>query len=196
MRRVRFSTIADVFASYPALSGSVSATPSEEEPIAFLERLVRAGAVEDAVEIAPFVLPRREAVWWACRCVAAARAPVGADRQAWDLAAAWVARPEEKRRLAALAFGQSADDGRPATWLALAAAWTGGTLEPNDHVQIPTPPDLAAKAAVTAVKFAAAEMADDARRTYLERCVSTALAVARDEGDVGDEVLHTVKARG
>lgn len=196
MRRIRFSTVADVFETYPALASMVAVTPSEEAPVACLERLARAGAIDDAVTLAPFVLPRREAVWWACRCVAAASGRVEADdRRAWDLAAAWVHRPDEARRAAALAQGREGDDSRPATWLARAAAWSGGAMEPNEHVVIPTPPDLAAKAARTAVLFAAARESEAARRTYLERCVSTALAIARDEGDIGEEVLRTVRAR-
>jgi len=64
MRRIRFTTIADVYDAFPALIELAPAVaPTDEAPVDFLERLVRVGELEDALTLCPFVLPRRMAVW-------------------------------------------------------------------------------------------------------------------------------------
>lgn len=194
MRRIRFETMNDVFEAYPGLKEMVAVAPGPEAPIPFLERLVRTGAIDDAVTLAAFVLPRREAVWWACRCVAAASKPMSSDdRRRWELAAAWVHRPEDRRRVAAFEAA-SALDGRTAIAVLLnAVVWSGGAMDPTSQHSAPAPADLAGKAARNAVLLTAAGEPTEARPTFLERCVSTALAIGREEGDLAEEVLKVVR---
>ena len=195
MRRIRFETIAEVFETFPSLRGEVKVAPSEEAPLAFLERLVRAGEIADAVTLAAHILPRREVVWWACRCVAANAGRMTPEiRHTWEIAAAWVHRPDEKRRLAAWEAAKTADDEEPTTWLLRAVTWSGGAMEPDSAHPVSPPPELCGKAARGAVKAAAAREGDATRATFYERCVSTALAIGRDEGDLAEEVLRTVRA--
>ena len=69
MSPVRFATAQSLFETFPELSLKISARPSEQFPIEFLQTLVATGKVEDAVTFCSYLLPRREAVWWACGCV-------------------------------------------------------------------------------------------------------------------------------
>src|ERR1700680_3847329 len=103
MSLVRFATAEALFETFPELSQKISAKPSEQFPTKFLQTLVTAGQIEDAVTFCAYLLPRREAVWWACGC---ARTPLGdlAEHRAAGLLAAeaWVKQPDEERRQAAL----------------------------------------------------------------------------------------------
>lgn len=194
MRRIRFETMADVFETYPGLKEMVGVEPGPEAPIPFLEKLVRAGEIDDAVTLAAFVLPRREAVWWACRCVAAASKPMTADdRRRWELAAAWVHRPEDRRRISAFEVAATLDARTAMASLLNAVVWSGGAMDPTSQHPVPAPPDLAAKSARNAVLLTAAGEPTETRPTFLERCVSTALAIGREEGDLADEVLKVVR---
>ena len=67
MSLTRFATAEAVFETFPELSEKISVKPSERPPLDFLRSLIGAGKLEDAVTFAAYVLPRREAVWWACR---------------------------------------------------------------------------------------------------------------------------------
>lgn len=195
MRRIRFDTIADVYEAFPALSElAATVVPTEEAPVPFLERLARAGEFDDALTLCPFVLPRREAVWWACRCVLLGRpAMPAAHRHAWEVAAAWVHRPDERRRQSAYDIGMRADRGLATTWLCRAAVWSGGAMEDNEYAQVPAPADLSAKAARAAVLFAAAERSNAERAAFLGACIEIAMSVARGEGDLAEEVLQVVR---
>jgi hypothetical protein len=106
------------------------------------------------------VLPAGEAVWWACQCVRALIPARGPEEEAGLAAAeAWVREPEEERRLQALRLGMSADRGLPTTWLALAAAWSGGSMTPPEEgVAVPAPAHLTAQAARAAVLIALARI--------------------------------------
>ena len=67
MSLVRFATAQAVFETFPELSQKIDASPSEQPPINFLRGMISAGKLEDAVTFCAYLLPRREAVWWACR---------------------------------------------------------------------------------------------------------------------------------
>src|SRR6266851_4205624 len=67
MSLVRFATAEALFETFPELSQKISAKPSQQFPMEFLRTLVAAGKIEDAVTFCAYLLPRREAAWWACR---------------------------------------------------------------------------------------------------------------------------------
>ena len=72
-------------------------------PEAFIEELARAGQVLDAVKVLAYSLPRREAVWWACKCVPDMQDVSGnkSELLCLDAAEKWVYDPVDDRRLAA-----------------------------------------------------------------------------------------------
>lgn len=124
--RIRFATSGDVYTAFPTLADDVLAKPSEDEPIAFVRRLMASPTPEDGLTFFAYLAPKREAVWWGCRCVRALDPGRGAD----VLAAAerWVAEPEEVNRVAALRLANDAASALPATWAAYGAGWSGGNI--------------------------------------------------------------------
>src|SRR6184192_1446688 len=76
-KRLRFATARQVFEAFPTASSDIEAKPSDTEPLAFLQSLLRGPTPEDAVSFCAYLLPRREAVWWACRCIRALEQPLG-----------------------------------------------------------------------------------------------------------------------
>jgi hypothetical protein len=103
------------------------------------------------------LLPKREAVWWACLC---AREGCGADLAPAAGAAVlaserWVAEPIEENRRAAMAAAEAATFGTPAGCAALAAFLSGGSLGPPNVEPIPPGEDLTARAVAGAILLAA-----------------------------------------
>jgi len=113
-------------------------------PEAVIERFAKADHGPEAMRLLAFALPKREAVWWACL---AARADIAADPKparpaqitCLEAAEAWVYKPVEDRRLACYRAAQACNPDRPAVMVALAAAFSGGSLTPPD-----SPPEVQA----------------------------------------------------
>jgi hypothetical protein len=111
--------------------------PPEHEPVpqddggthALLDRLIRSGLLAEAARLLAYSLPAREAVWWACMCVAhtAPELPT-AERKALDAAEAWVRRPDETTRRQAAWAAAAAGYAAPGAWAALGAYWTRGSV--------------------------------------------------------------------
>ena len=198
MRRIRFPTIADVFDAYPDLDSILQVKPSEAEPVPFLERALRDGRTDDAVEFCAFLLPRREAIWWVCRCLFERDGGLtGEERSAWGAAVAWVRNADDRRRRAAFDLASSGDPGRSVTWLLWAVVWSGGPMDPTMAHPVPAPPDLCGKALRTALGIARDTIdRADARSAFSRLCVRLALEVAGGEGDVGTEAGAFLRARG
>jgi hypothetical protein len=154
MSLLRFATAEALFETFPELSQKMTARASEQGPMVFLRALVTAGKIEDAVTFCAYLLPRREAVWWAIQCV---RAMLGASAEDGALRAAdgWVRTPEEDSRRAALAAFTAGDQKAPTTWLAFAAGWSGGSITPPESDPLPAPPSACAMGVNTAVMLAA-----------------------------------------
>jgi hypothetical protein len=181
MSLLRFATAQALFESFPELSEKIRAEPSEQCPTEFLGTLVAAGQIEDAVTFCAYLLPRREAVWWACGC---ARTPLGdlaEDRAAALLAAeAWVEQPDDERRQAALEVGTRGHCDDPLTWVALAAGWAGGFLVSGPHRSIPMPPYMTARATRTAILISALRVNRNQRPAYLEACIAEGRRLAEE----------------
>lgn len=147
MTRVRFPTTNALFEAFPELSKHISTPPSDQFPIDYLKALALTTSFLDALVFCAYLLPRREAVWWACGCVRDALHEIPASRSAGLLAAeAWVSQPDNDRREAALNISNQADEHDPITWLARAAGWSGGFLLSHPQKQIPMPPYMTPRA--------------------------------------------------
>ncbi len=131
------------------------AGPGEPTPRAFLDALMGAAKYGDAARYLAFALPKREAVWWACRCARMApNAPrPGAstpEALAIQAAEAWVNDPTEENRRECGKAGEAAV-GTPAGCASLAAFWSGGSLAPKGVPEVPPGPDLTARGVAAAV---------------------------------------------
>jgi hypothetical protein len=179
MSQVRFATAEALFETFPELAQRVSAKPSEQDPTKFLQALVAAEKLEDAVTFCAYLLPRREAVWWACGCTRASLGHIAGDRAGALLAAeAWVREPDDGHRQAALELGSKGHCDDPLTWVALAAGWAGGFLVSGPHRSIPMPQYMTARATRTAILIAALSATWAQRPSYLQACVADGVRLA------------------
>jgi len=125
MSRIRFATAREVFEAFPGVRADIGAPPTEDAPLTFMRALLESATPEDALSFCAYVLPRREAVWWACQCVRTLVPEPGPDGEtALRAAEAWVREPDEPRRRTALAIGTKANPRAAQSWVALAAAWS------------------------------------------------------------------------
>lgn len=129
----------------------------ESSPADYLAALMKAGQRVDAVRVLAHALPPREAVWWACVCVKAALPPDAPAPvlSALEGARAWVFQPTEANRRAAYAGAQATDFQHAASWAAVGAFWSGGSMAPSGAPDVPAPDGLAGKAVAAAVILAA-----------------------------------------
>src|SRR5947207_6518161 len=147
-------------------------------PQEFLATLIENGELVDAVQFLAHVLPRREAVWWACRAALGMGAG-GKVETALGAAEAWVVEPIEDNRVVAQGAAEAAGYDTPAGCAAAAAAWSGGSLAPPGAPVVPPGENLTAHGVAAAVMLAAvrgpAEAIPESYRTLLRQ----GLAIAR-----------------
>lgn len=179
MPRLRFATARDVFAAYPSAAEDVRGAPTDQPPAAFVQALAVGDTPEDAVTVCAYALDRREVVWWGCQCVRALT-PARAEVEAAPLMAAeaWVRTPDDAERRVALRAGTGADRRLPATWLALAAGWSGGDIGDGGAFVAPGPA-MTARAVRVAILSALARVPARERAVRLGQCVEGALPLLR-----------------
>jgi hypothetical protein len=121
--------------------------------VVYLYLLTGKGLVDDAVRVLAHALPKREAVYWACRCVRATAGSEPAPLAAAALknAEAWVADPSDGNRRAAYDAAVQAEFGTAAGCAALAAFLSGGSLGPAELPEVPPHPLMTARMVTNAV---------------------------------------------
>ena len=149
-------------------------------PGEYVDLLVGAKSFDAAVKFMAFALPPREAVWWACVCARMELQDSVEDAVANALAAAeaWVRKPTDEHRRAAMTCAQAANFDSPAAWAAVGAFWSGGSMGPPDVPAVPAAPHLLGVAIVGAVTLAAVqfqpELAEERRERYITAAVNIA----------------------
>jgi hypothetical protein len=139
----------------------------------FVAALVAAELLEDAVRATAFLLPRREAVWWAARCVRSVPAAVADPKSAAALSAAeaWAGEPTDANRRSAFAAAEIAGVGTPAGAVGAAVFFAEGSLAPPKQPTVPPPPHLTPTTVANAVLLAAVvsepERAAERRRQFV-----------------------------
>ena len=155
--RLRFTSARQIFDTFQSASDDIATPPANEAPLDFARKLARSSRPIEAVAFCAYLLPRREAVWWACQCVRAIQGDQAGADLALKAAEAWVREPEEATRRAALDLGASENRRAPTTWLARAAGWSGGDMAAAGLAPTPAPPHLTAKAVLAAIVLAMAK---------------------------------------
>jgi hypothetical protein len=152
----------------------------ELTPVQYLNGLLAARDYGAAVKFLAFALPPREGVWWACTC-ARLELEEGASKAvlaALQAAETWVRYPTEDNRRAAMACAQATDFKSPASWAAVAAFWSGGSMAPRGLPEIPAAAHLIGVAVAGAVALAAVlsepQCADEKRERYLAAAIDIA----------------------
>jgi hypothetical protein len=179
MSQVRFATVRDLFDTYPSASADVGAAEDGMRSLDFVRALVGKKDWQPAVSFCAYLLPRRVAVAWACRSI---RRMVGALRSDEDrmlgFAEDWVQEPEEPRRRKALASGTVGDTRSPASWVALAAGWSGGSVVPDEMGYVPADPEQTAKAVRVAFFIALSKLEGDAKHRVMTACLEDGIKLA------------------
>jgi hypothetical protein len=187
MSRLRFVTARSLFEAFPELARKSTVRPGDETPIAYLAALSAQDKFDEAVAFCAHLLPRREAVWWACGAV---RAFLDGELRSVSpaLAAAekWVHEPGADNRAIALRIGNESDNADPLTWLALSAGWSGGTLGSGPHNTVPMPAYMTARAVRIAILLSAQHLAIPDRSARLHACITDGIRLVdpehRDQG--------------
>lgn len=173
--RLRFTSAIQVFEAFPSAAGDIEQAPADLHPLTYLQQLQESPMPEDAIGFCAYMLPRREAVHWACHCIRQTSSTLDPENE--DLLAAaerWVANPGEDNRRLALDAGLAAVNNGPAAWTALAAGWSGGSLVGEPHQPVPPPPHITAQLVRAAVLTTLAKVPPKKRREHLNGAVRAA----------------------
>jgi hypothetical protein len=175
--RLRFGTASELFEAFPTAGEDIAAAPADRPSLDFMADLVAGPTPEDGITFCAYLLPHREAVWWAHQCLdGVAQLLSPEDQHLLSLAEAWVRYPEEDQRCAVLDAGMAAPSKTPAVWIALAAGWSGGSMLPRDAVSpVEAPPYLTPKAANAGVLSALARVDRKSRAATLKQFVNMAV---------------------
>ncbi len=183
MARHRFATAREMIEAFPYSRYDLISKPTEQPPVEFIGSLAASGEYRDAISCCAYLLPRREAVWWACQCVrATGKTLLPEEKAALDAAEAWVKTPEEDFRQAAMKFGVDEPTNSAAIWACRAAALSGGIVGNTPKGPVRAQPEATARAARAAVLIAATTVERAARDKYFKSCIDECLRlVQRDE---------------
>lgn len=178
-RNLRFEVAQELFDGIPEIAEDITARPSGHSAVEFVTALVEGETPEEAITFSAYNLPRRYAVWWGHECLRRLDAVLNdSDRQMLDLAAAWVANPDEDTRYAALDAAVEAKDKSPGVWVALGAGWSGGSMVGPDLPAVPPAPHLTAKAINASILTVLAKVDLDERSNMLGSFVRMSLQLA------------------
>jgi hypothetical protein len=132
--------------------------------LGFLEVLIEHRKNHDAVRFLAHLLPKREAVWWACQCARqiAGATPPEAIEAAVKAGETWIGEMTEDARRAAFPAANHAGLGTAAGSAAMAAFLSGGSLTPADSSPVPPGEYMTAQLAAGSVITAA--VADDPKK--------------------------------
>jgi hypothetical protein len=175
MSRVRFATVRDLFSSFSTAATEVGEEAGDEDSLAFIQRCLSEGRPEPALVYCAYLLPRREAVWWACLALRELADPKPAERACIALAREWALKPEESRRRTALDRGLETSAKLSGAWVALAAGWSGGSIAPAGAAPMPPAPAGTAQAIRVALLSAAPRLASDRKQAIMASWVQSAL---------------------
>jgi hypothetical protein len=179
MNQVRFVTVRDLFDSYPSASADVGAAEDGMRSLDFVRTLVGKKEWQPAISFCAYLLPRRVAVAWACRSIRRMAGELRPDEERMlGFAENWVEEPEEPRRRKALASGTMGDTRSPATWVALAAGWSGGNVVPDEMGSAPADPEQTAKAVRVALFIALSRLEGDAKHRVMTACLQDGIQFA------------------
>ena len=125
-------------------------------PEGFIADLQKAGSTADLVITLAFLLPKRQAVWWAClvaRLVPGAESSPN-DQAALTLAETWVQTGDDEARERAEKAAEACNHEGPAAWAAMGAFWSGGSIAPRGQGTVSPAAHLTAVATRSALFLA------------------------------------------
>jgi len=150
MAHLRFATVKDLFEAYPTAGGDVGVSAEAEPSLGFLRRMLTERTPQPGLAFCAYLLPRREAVWWASQCLRlTAENLTAVDLASLAAAEDWVREPAEAKRQDLVSKSETLGKDRASTWIVLAAAFSGGTFSPVKDVSVPVTGHATAQAVRT-----------------------------------------------
>lgn len=170
----------DLFDDIPDVEEDMVARPDGETSLAFFGALIKSSVPEEAVTFGAYLLPKRRAVWWGHECVRSLiHLLTDQDLRMLQLAEAWVREPEEEQRHAALTQGLACKKTTPGVWVALAAGWSGGSMNPDSsQPRVAPPPSMVARAVNAGILSALARVEISHRAPTLKAFVDMGISLA------------------
>ena len=179
MPQTRFVTTSALFETFPRSVTRIATEATDEPPTTFLKRLSAQRKFGDAITFCAYLLPRREAIWWACGCVRGLLGDIAPSRAGPIIAAeAWVYDPDDEHRRAAFEIGTQGDSNDPLSWLALGAGWSGGALLARPQVLVPVPAYMTPRAAHIAILLSARTFKAEQYTTRMQACIVDGIKLA------------------
>ncbi len=145
---------------------------TKQTPREFVLLLGKQQLFASAVRFLAHALPKREAVWWACRCLRASEGngfPLH-DKRAVGAAEQWVGEPSEDHRRAAGTAADATKHETAAGWAAASAFWSGGSIAAPGEAEVPPKETLTAQAVVVAITLAASAEPRKMAARFAEFC--------------------------
>lgn len=154
---MRFPTVRELTSAFPSAAEDVGVGESEEQSVDFVEKLIAEQKWAAAIAYCAYLLPRWEAVRWGHETMRQLRPSTGAEEtMTMGAVEAWLREPEERSRRYALERATVADPKEPATWLAFAAGWSGGSIVPVERGTALAQPEQTPRAVRAALLIAIA----------------------------------------
>ena len=179
---IRHVSAAGVFDAIPEIKEDMETAPGPVSSLEFLDGLSRSETPEEAITFAAYLLTPRLAVWWAHECLVSEQAVLDAtDEHMLELSEQWVANADEPSRYAAMDAASDAPAKSPGVWVALAAAWSGGSFSGPDADPVPVPEFLCGRAVSAAILSLLARIDITARADRIAGFVSMAQVLAKSD---------------
>jgi len=165
----------DCAAHLPLSDAAKEFLTDDQSPLAYLQLLKINKLFPDGIRFLAFLLPKPLAVLWCAQCVAETLGDSlsPGERGALEAAESWGMDPTEDHRRQAEKAVQEIGTGSPASWVALAAFWSDGSLAPPGLPELPPSPGLTSRAITAALMMVAPHgtpaLAAERYRQYLER---------------------------
>ena len=180
MGGLRFESLEALFDAFPTARSDIGGESEAAPVLESLQSFVEDKAWDKAVSLCAYLLPRREAVWWGCKSLRRIQPQLApAEIAVVEAAEAWVKEPEDDNRRQALKTGMLGDIRSAATWMALAAGWSGGDLMPPEYGPTPAEPHQTARGVRAGLLIALAGVPSDSVATMIEPCIADAIELMR-----------------
>jgi hypothetical protein len=180
LRKVLVPTAAEICKLFRLTTAAHALLDPAARPHEYLDLLITSGHLTDAIRFLAHALPKRDAVAWACLATRSSL-PLAASAEAFaalEAAEAWVAEPSEDNRRVAMAKAEAAQFQSPASWAAVGAFWSGGSMAPAGAPEVPPAASFTAAAVTGALILAAVhpqpDRAERRYRTYLKLGIALA----------------------